>query len=113
MKKGNEEVFLPSFYTHQHGYKMGIRVDPNGTGDGKGTHISIFTYLMKGSYDDHLKWPFRGNIIIQIVNQAEDHNHIEHTIPFNDEASDDVAGRVTIGGRGLIFIVHVVKVELM
>ena len=61
-RKGNE-VYLPGFYTYQHGYKMCIHVDPNGVADGEGTHISIFTYLMKGLYDDHLKWPFRGNII--------------------------------------------------
>ena len=74
------EVYLPGFYTHHNGYKMCINVDPNGSGVGKGTHISIFTCLMKGSYDDHLTWPFRGNITIQIVNQAGDHDHIEWTI---------------------------------
>ena len=57
-------------------------------GDGKGTHISIFTFLMRGSYDDHLKWPFRGNITIQIVNQAGDHDHIEMIIHYNDETPD-------------------------
>ena len=99
VERTGNAVFLPGFYTHQHGYKMCIRVDPNGSGDGKGTHISIFVYLMKGSYDDHLKWPFRGNITIQIVNQAGDHDHIEHTIPYNDETPDDIAGRVTRGER--------------
>ena len=97
-RKGNE-VFLPGFYTHQHGYKICIRVDPNGVGAGEGTHISISTCLMKGLYDDHLKWPFRGNITIQIVNQAGDHDHVEMTIPYNDKTSDRCAGRVTMGER--------------
>ena len=35
-KASKEEVVcLPSFYTHSHGYRMCIRVDPNGGGDGK------------------------------------------------------------------------------
>ena len=55
VERTESEVFLPGFYTHHNGYKMCIRVDPNGHGDGKGTHISIFTFLMKGSYDDHLE----------------------------------------------------------
>ena len=99
VERTESEVYLPGFYTHHNGYKMCINVDPNGSGVGKGTHISIFTCLMKGLYDDHLKWPFRGNITIQIVNQAGDHDHIEWTIHYNDETPDDVAGRVTSGER--------------
>ena len=59
---------------------------------------------MKGQFDDHLKWPFRGEITIQIVNQDRDHDHVEKTIPYNDKTPDNTAGRVTgknrAGGRG-------------
>ena len=141
VKQTDDEVYLPKFYTHENGYKMCLRVDPNGCGDAKGTHVSIFTYLMKGSYDYHLKWPFRGEITIQIVNQAGDHDHFEETITYNDQTRDKSAGRVTSGERsgGWGFnkflarsdlkyynaakktqylkdnqlIIHVVKVELM
>ena len=126
-------------YRHENGYKMCLHVDPNGSGDAKGTHVSIFTYLMKGSYDFNLKWPFRGQVTIQIVNQAGDHDHIEISIPYNDQTPDSTAGRVTSGersaGRGYHqflahsdleynaakktqylkdnqLIIHVVKVEL-
>ena len=67
----------------------------NGVGDGKGTHVSVFTYLMKGPFDDHLKWPFKGEITIQIVNQDGDHDHVEKTIHYNDETRENYAGRVT------------------
>ena len=100
VKKPDEEVYLPGFYTHHNGYKMCLRVAPNGNGSGKGTHVSIFTYLMKGTYDFHLKWPFRGVVTIQIVNQAGDHDHIEKSIPYNDQTPDDYACRVTSGARG-------------
>ena len=95
VERTQNEVYLPGFYTHHNGYKMCIGVDPNGSGAGEGTHISIYTRLMKGSCDDHMKWPFRGNITIHIVNQAGDHDHIEKTVQYNDETPDDVAGRVT------------------
>ena len=139
VKKTDEEVYLPKFYTHHNGYKMCLCVDPNGDGDGEGTHVSIFTYLMEGSYDFNLKWPFRGQVTIQIVNQAGDHDHIEKIITYNDQTPDDTAARVTSGERsagwGVQFlahsdleynaakktqylkdnqlIIHVVKVELM
>ena len=99
VERTGNEVYLPGFYTHQHGYKMCILVYPNGDGDEEGTYISIYTCLMQGLYDDHLKWPFRGNITIQIVNQAGDHDHIEKTFQYNDETSDVGAGRVTSGER--------------
>ena len=87
-------VYLPAFYTHPECYKMCVRVVPNGCRSGKGIHVSIYTYLMKCSYDKHLKWPFRGNITIQIVNQAGDHDHVEKIISYNDMTLNDYAGRV-------------------
>ena len=89
-----EVQYLPSFYTHSHGYQLCIEVDTNGYGDGEGTHVSLFTYLMPGPYDNHLKWPFRGEITIQIVNQAGDHSHVEKTISYSDSALDTYAGQV-------------------
>ena len=53
---------------------MCVGVSPNTCGDGKET---IFTYMMQGPFDDYLKWPFRGEITIQIVNQVGDHDHVE------------------------------------
>ena len=94
-----ENVYLPFFYTHSHGYKFCLDVYPQGIGDRKGTHVSIYTHLMEGQFDDHLKWPFRGGITIQIVNQVGDHDHVESTIPYNDRAPDSTAGRVTDKNR--------------
>ena len=89
-----ESIYSPSFYTHSSGYRMCIKLYPNGSSDAKGTHVSVFTCLMRGPYDDHLKWPFRGEITVQIVNQAGDHSHVEKTIPYNDKTPDDISGRV-------------------
>ena len=85
---------MSSFRTHSNGHRMCLQWHSNGFGDGKGTHVSIFTHLMRGPYDDHLKWPFRGEITIQIVNQAGDHSHVEKTIPYSDKTPDSCAGRV-------------------
>ena len=90
-----KDIFLPPFLTHPHGYRMCINVCPNGFGDGEGTHVSVFTCLMRGPYDSQLKWPFRGKVTIQIVNQVGDHHHVNRKITYGDETSDDCAGRVT------------------
>ena len=49
--------------------------------------------LNRGEYDDQLKWPFRGAITIQLLNQSRDEGYREMTVDF-DTAGDDVAGRV-------------------
>ena len=104
VRQDGENVYPPPFYTHSHGYKFCVDVYPQGNGSGKGTHVSVYTHLMKGQFDDHLKWPFRGEITIQIVNQDGDHDHVEKTIDYDDEAPDGIAGRVTgknkASGRG-------------
>ena len=110
VKQSDELFFSPAFFTHPRGYRMCLRVNPKGEGNGKGTHVSIFTYMMRGPFDDYLKWPFRGKITIQMVNQAGD--HVEKTIYFNYKTPDDSAGRVTDSeragkGRGRYqFIAH-------
>ena len=100
---GEENVHLPPFYTHSHGYKFCVNVYPQGIGDGEGTHVSVYACLVKGPFDDHLKWPFRGEITIQIVNQDGDHDHVEMTIPYNDKTPDANAGRVTDKNRSQLW----------
>ena len=56
----NEDDWISQlFYTHSQGYKMCLRVTANGQSSGRGTHITVAVYLMKGEFDDQLEWPFR------------------------------------------------------
>ena len=63
------------YFTPPQGYKMCLKVAANGQGSGKGTHITVGVYLMKGEFDDQLEWPFRGDITIQLSNQKGDGKH--------------------------------------
>ena len=97
-KKDGEQFYSTPFYTSPTGYKMCIRVDANGCGDGKCTDVSVFAYLMKGDNDDFLTWPFPGSVTIELLNQLEDKNHRTFTTPI---PSDNVASkRVMEGERG-------------
>ena len=49
-----QQWYSDPFYTHNKGYKMCLNVDAAGNGDGKGTHLSVFLFLMKGPHDDEL-----------------------------------------------------------
>ena len=100
-------------YSHFGGYRMCLKVYANGDRDGKGTHVSVYIYLMRGDNDDNLKWPFKGTIKISLLNQLEDRQHrtLEPWSPDLD-IPEKACGRVTKGelaegGRGYHqFICH-------
>ena len=96
-RKAADTWYSPPFYSHIGGYKMSLSVEANGYGNGKSTHVSVFVYLMRGEYDDHLKWPFCGDITIQVLNRRRDEGHWERTISFDDRAG---GGRVVGKERG-------------
>ncbi len=54
-KDNNDRFYSPSFYTSPNGYHMRIRVDANGYGEGEGSHVSVYVFLLKGEHDDELK----------------------------------------------------------
>ena len=97
-KKDDIKWYSPPFYTHHHGYKMCLSVYSNGEPNTEwhGTHVSMFIHLKRGEFDDDLKWPFRGDIEVRLIDQDEKKHH-SITIPFNDDTPDNSAGRVTEG----------------
>ena len=76
-KENNAIVQSPSYYTSPSGYRMAIRVYVNGEGPGKGTHVSVFPFIIRGRYDAQLKWPLIGDITFTLVNQKENMNHYQ------------------------------------
>ena len=101
-KKKDESCWSSNcFYTHNKGYKMCLYVYVNGTGDGKGTHMSTYMQLMRGPYDDDLSWPLRGKFEMKLLNQINDIEHYSQNVSYDHEATDDVADRVTKGEEAL------------
>ena len=98
-KKDGDKWYSPPVYSHYQGYKLCLRVDTNGSGDGKGTHVSVFVYFMKGEFDDSLKWPFRGVISFRLLDQLKVEDHQSHVITYNDRASDGCCSRVIKGEK--------------
>ncbi len=97
-KSNDDDFYSPSFYTSYTGYKMCLRVDANGHTNGKDTHVSVFSYLMKGDNDDSLSWPFTGTVTYELLNQLEDKNHHKKTISF--PANSVASQRVVDGEKG-------------
>ena len=116
MNKENEaELYTDPFYTAQGGYKMTIRVDPNGVASRKGTHISAFICLMKGENDHNLPFPFNGIFTIKLLNWKQDKGHAVKSIAFDETISFECRQQVTTGqrnaGQGCDFLSHTKLME--
>ena len=100
LKKNALKWFSLPFYSHVQGYKMCIEVDVCGSGVGEGTHVSVLAHLMRGEYDEQLKWPFRGLVKIKLLNECGDHNHFEGIIEYDDDTPLVNSGQVTNREKG-------------
>ena len=65
-------VLSGPFYTSPQGYKMIMRVHPNGKWEAKGSYLSVVIAIMKGEYDNMLNWPFRGRVTFTLIDQQDD-----------------------------------------
>ena len=101
----NIDFFSPPFYSYIGGYRLRIKVTPNGIFFGEGTHISLTVYIMKGVFDDYLRWPFRGSVTIALMDQLNDSDHKVETITFDKGTSIKASGRalgIDINEKGLV-----------
>ena len=96
-KTANDNICSPASYTSPGGYKMCISVYANGNGEGKGTNISVYAFLMKGVDDDLLPWPFTGTVTVELLNQLADENHYSKTMTFPPDKKP--SKRVVMGER--------------
>lgn len=75
MMNGAESVNA-CFYTCRGGHKLCLNVvyyDSNNPSCQLGNgHLEIRVALMKGRYDDVIKWPFKGRLRVQLLNQEVD-----------------------------------------
>ena len=84
-KKNSKEWHSEPIYSHFGGYKMCLNIDANGYASGKGSHVSLSIRLMKGDNDDNLKFPFKGHIVVSLLNQLENKKH-HTTDPWTPKA---------------------------
>ena len=89
----------PPFYTQPRGYKMCLKVFPNGNRSGENTHISVYVNVLKGEYDDQLPWPFRGDFTIRLLRNNSETWYYEKVVSFTERVSPRVSGRVVKGDK--------------
>lgn len=113
MKRNNHGWFSPPFYTRQQGYRMCLKVMTNGEGSGTGQYVAIYLHLMSGEFDDTLSWPFRGELVVELLSQKNDGMHPPHThiVRYTEATPRKHASRVVNGecaqeGKGTSTFIH-------
>ncbi len=92
--------YSPPLYTHPRGYKICFAVYPNGDGPGKNTHLSVYTHIVSGDFDDDLVWPIRGEIRYQLLSQVKDDNACRVGVStYHERRSDKSCSRVLYAQR--------------
>ena len=69
-RNSKQSWYSTPFFPFEGGYVMCLRVDAAGYGEGEGTHISVFLYLMKGPHDDELEWPMQGKYAVVLIDPS-------------------------------------------
>ena len=80
--------------TPNSGYCWQLRVYPNGTGSGEGSHISVFLHLIPGQYDTSMQWPFKGCVYVRLFDHKLIASHGKR-ITVNDRAPISARQRPT------------------
>ena len=57
--------------TESYGYKLKVKMFPNGQGRGVNTHLSVLIVVMKGDYDAILPWPFKKKVKFTLIDQQK------------------------------------------
>ena len=68
----NCPIFSPFFYSHERGYKMRLRLDPNGYRDGINSHMSLFICVTKGENDRELPWPVKIQASFRLLSSGDE-----------------------------------------
>ena len=76
---------------------MRLKVFAGGCGDGEGTHISAYLFLMQSENDENLQWPMRGIFSVELLNQEGDQNHKPGSICYEEKTTKNYNSKV---GKG-------------
>jgi TNF receptor-associated factor 4 len=95
------------FYSHPGGYKMHVSVESNVERGNRCGYLNLYVSIIRGEFDDQLKWPLDGEITVQAYNRTLERWTKEEKIQLNKEECDlEVVGRkiniLSSGGWGCL-----------
>ena len=94
---GNEDWYSTPFCTHSGGYKLCLKAGVRSRDDGGGKYVTLNLLLMKGRFDENLRWPLKAKFKVVLLRCGSEEGHHTDTINFRDttEQGCSLGHRVT------------------
>ena len=86
-------------YTHHQGYKICLGVNIVEGFVSTQVYIKVHVFFMRGEFDDSLKWPFQGEISIQLLDQVNGEQNAKFEMNYDRSTIIKACSRVTKGER--------------
>ncbi len=107
--EGISEIYSPPFQHPDNGYRMRVKMLPNGDGRGKDSHMSLYFTLLPGQNDNHLEWPYTLSTQLSVLHPGGD-KHCSRVIDPTTEGDErnwgKPAGRPNDGCGWPTFLAH-------
>ncbi|WKX92007.1 hypothetical protein Q1695_010216 [Nippostrongylus brasiliensis] len=87
--EANQLLFSQPFETHRYGYKMTLIIAPFGDAGSARQYLSVYVTIVKGDYDDVLRWPFIYPITF-IAHAANSRDNLTKKLVPNPTPENDV-----------------------
>ncbi|CAF3341762.1 unnamed protein product [Rotaria sp. Silwood1] len=68
-------IYSSWFYLFPYGYKISVMLFLNGDTKSRGTYMSLYFVLMRGSYDNDLCWPFQFKVTFTLLDHLSPNNN--------------------------------------
>jgi len=86
------------FYTGKQGYKLRVRIYPDGGQSNRNRYLSVFLVLMEGKFDGTLPWPFHQKVTFTLIDQQDDPACRSNWVTsFNIDSSWSFSQRPSVG----------------
>ena len=88
-RRHDNKYFSKPFYSHDKGYKLQMRITVCDS------FLSCFVFLLKSENDQFLEWPFRADIVVELVNHRDKTKCYSKIISFTSDVPFSASSRVT------------------
>lgn len=108
------EIYSDTFYSHKNRYKMCLSVYPNGFYDDieDGSYLGVLFHIMRGPLDNALKWPFKHDVTVALIDQQTGIDFHSHTFKYHHFPNDVRWNKPTTernGGLGTYYFIELTQ----
>ena len=88
LSKRSKLVYASSFYQEKYGYKLCAKIHINDVATNTSKGLGISLCILRGEYDNLLRWPFNREIQVRLLDQGVNHEHLQLRFCYDPDKPD-------------------------